>query len=1209
MKLGPLRAWRSQNRNARPFASLSLLAFGSVFVPTATSAQTLIVDGNDTTVSTQTDDEEILSEEGVTSLVTGAPVVRIRNEGASFFNAGDLRSPNAAAGIAAKLLSGGGAISNSVSLPGDGTIISVLGESGVFENTGSVTSANPNTNGVVYIGPDVSVLSFRNVGADAVIEVLKPVLSVDGRGRTVPYEPQVGHAVVVDVGPDNLEIDFINSGTIIGGQSGTRQFAFVPEEFGDTIFEIEFDPNIDRDCYGFYGCFVPCPSEFGCGDGVRFGSATTELTSDPRVLTGSILNSGTISTSGDVSVHFVDGVSFRGTFVNDEAGLITAEPRLEGSTPRVRSEPFSSGTGIRFGVADHSGATLENYGAISGEFSAAVAVDGNGVTINNHGEIKTLGGVAAIVSGPTSQNFELNNTGTIAGRSREPTETGFLSSPSFSELTVAIQLTIDGVNRTEINNFGLIDGDVILTRPRRQAVSDNTQYVGRIYNAGTIEGIVSLGSSFGGSLINDARGRIFSGTTSFAIGSNGGNGGEIRNAGTIEGIRLRGLSRSGGSATTIVNSGLISGASEQRFIGDVPGLAAAITAGRFDSVVIRNLTDGVIDPGENRYGLGVGIFGGSIGRPSILLLENTGLIHGRSHPDLLNLLPEEEREGAAGVFIGGGVIDPVLNLDGLLTNQGVIIADEGAAIQIDRVNFVGEIVNSGSLIGTAVIDASAAYGSIRFTQLGGAFESDFIGSSFEDSLRFAGGETLLAANIRNNVSTRVESGAGLAIIGERALSGNLSVEGALRFTSGARLSVDGDVTLADGSHLILDQALLDSITPGSPLRLIDQTGVFTNNGAELELPSSGFLLDIALASESASIIATARDLGAVSSNASINSFGAAITSATNAGLLNDQILFSLNSVESTEEFETQAIGLLSPSNVATTREFFQVPARVQTAIQERATGASSGRIWGNISSRRSERNGDALSSARYDADSAGMTLGADLITPFSGVGGATLSYANIKIDHAADAGSTDVDAYRVGGYAVWQQDAWFASTQAGYTFGSARVRRSGLTDVISGDYDVSGPDASVVTGLHLDRGVATFSPHVGARFARLSSDAFTETGGLNLAVDAEDTDFFDVRAGLNADFSQTFKSTLVAPKIRAAIVYDALAEDRVTQLSINGDTPFEIRADALDEVRLEFGVGITLLNRNGATLSVDYDGEASSNYRDHGGRLSVKLPF
>ena len=114
---------------------------------------------------------------------------------------------------------------------------------------------------------------------------------------------------------------------------------------------------------------------------------------------------------------------------------------------------------------------------------------------------------------------------------------------------------------------------------------------------------------------------------------------------------------------------------------------------------------------------------------------------------------------------------------------------------------------------------------------------------------------------------------------------------------------------------------------------------------------------------------------------------------------------------------------------------------------------------------------------------------------------------------------------------------------------------------------------------------------------------------LGLSVDAENVNFLDLKAGFELSNSFETNGWTARPLVRAAFVYDAIGDERVLTNSFAGGSPFTLRSTEPAQSRAEFGAGLELSNRNGAAISVEYDGEAASNYTSHGGFLRARFNF
>ncbi len=1053
----------------------------------------------------------------------------------------------------------GGVVNNAGTISSNSRAFNIDGLGLTINNSGSILGTSNQRNGTVYADSTAQGFTLNNLAGG----VIDAGAGLEGAGFSVELA-DTGNA-----------FDIVNAGDIFGRGDAGAGLATA----GDGI-------RLERTRVG----------------GLLDGSTT-------GLFTGSITNSGNITSEGAngtvAGFRAVNGVSFQGTLTNEAGGVISG----------VQNGVYF-GNPTPAGGGDHTGGVVDNFGTISSG-SRAFNIDGLGLTINNSGSILGTGNQrnGTVYADSTAQGFTLNNLadGTIdagaglegAGFSVELSETGN---------------AFDIVNAGDIFGRGdagaglAIAGDGLrFERTRVGGALDGTTtglFTGTITNSGditsegangTVSGVRFVnGVSFQGTLDNSGvisgvqNGLYFGNPTPAGGGDH--TGGVVNNlAGGVISSGSRALNIDG-LGLVVNNAGSILGTGDQRN-------GTVYSDGTANNFTFNNLTGGVVDAGADNNGSGVSLqLGATDGDARTISVSNAGTITGRG-----DALPSGDAAGLRLFSSVNGVI-----VSGDIANTGDITSETAAAILIENVDYTGTLTNGGNLTGLTSFDASAALGGVAFTQAGGSLNADFIGSSFADTLTFASGSSIVAGDILGGVDTTVDAGATFAVSGARTLEGDLISNGTLAFELGLdSLNVDGDTTLGAGSFVnIATPDDISGLAVGAPITVLSETGAFTDNGVVVNVDDNDFLIDYTVALGSIAVTPTAVDLSAVSGDANISAFGGALTGAFASGQLDAGVANALNDSVDLAAFEGNALSLLPSINEGVTREIYETQSLANSLLERRLQGEGTG-LWGQFLYRDANRDADSLSVTGYDAESYGFAVGVDRRLGENIVGGVAFNYANIDIDEDGVGGETaDIDTFRVSGYAGLQQGQWFANGQVGYTFSNVDASRASIVGPVAGDYDVNGFNAEGNVGFDLIEGPLKFAPVLGVQYANLSQDAFTETGGLNLAVNADDVSFLDLKAGFEASSTYEAGEWSARPLVRAAYVYDAIGDERVLSASFVGaPTPFTLRSTEPGQSRAEFGAGLEVSNAQGVAISVEYDGEAASNYTAHGGFLRARFNF
>ena len=272
----------------------------------------------------------------------------------------------------------GGVVNNSGTITSDSRALNIDGEGLEVNNSGDILGTGNQRNGTVY---------------------------VDGTADDITFNNQTGG--VVDAGAGNTGSGF---GAEVGGAVD-----------GISTFSLTNDGTIA-------GRGSASAASSAAGDGVRIGNP-----GDIGLTDASIVNNGTItseSTNGTTAgIRAVDGVGFQGTL--DNAGAISGVQN-----------------GVYFGDADHTGGVVNNTGTISSD-SRAFNIDGTGLTLNNSGDILATGSQrnGTVYTDGTADNFTIQNSGSIDARGG-----------AGSGVSVQVGSFNGDIQNGVINNSGLIAG-------------------------------------------------------------------------------------------------------------------------------------------------------------------------------------------------------------------------------------------------------------------------------------------------------------------------------------------------------------------------------------------------------------------------------------------------------------------------------------------------------------------------------------------------------------------------------------------------------------------------------------------------------------------------------------------------------------------------------------------------------------------------------
>lgn len=1074
----------------------------------------------------------------------------------------------------------GAVVNNSGTIESESRALNIDGLGLTINNSGSILGAGNQRNGTVYADSTAQGFVLNNLETG----VIDAGMGNEGAGFSV------------ELSAEGNDFTIVNAGIIQGRGQADAGAATA----GDGL-------RFERERVG----------------GILEGSTT-------GLFTGTIENSGLINSESaqgtTAGIRFVNGASFQGVLNNS------------GTISGVQNGVYF-GNPVPAGGADHTGGVVNNLdGGVISSDSRAFNIDGLGLTLNNAGSILGTGDQrnGTVYADGTADNFTVNNSGVIdAGMGNEGSGFGaeiggaadgantfdLVNSGTIQgrgQASAAVGGAGDGVRIGNVGNIGVFDGTIT-----------NSGTIASESMQGTTAGIRFVnGISFQGTLTNETGGVIsgvqnglYFGNPVMGMGADH-TGGVVNNAGTIS-SDSRALNIDG-FGLTVNNTGSILGTGNQRN-------GTVYADGTADDFAVNN--SGVIDAGMGNNGSGFGAeIGGAADGANTFSLTNTGSIQGRGQAGPMdNQAGDGVRIGNAGnmgtfdgTIINSGTINsesmqgPVagirvvngVNLAGSITNSGTI-SGGNHGIYLGAGDHTGAVItNSGILSGGVnAFFAGNALSAVNVVNDGGTLIGNFVGSSaFEDTLSITGMGNSIQGNILNTVAVTTAAGSTTDISGARTLDGRLTHNGTLSFDLDVdSLAVDGDTVLGMGSVINVATDQIGQADVGRTIDILTETGSFTNNGVSVNVADNDFLIDYDVVFGSVAVAVNAADLGNVSADANISSFGSAITSATANNRLTAPVFDALNGVDDAAGFEALALDLLPAINDGVTREIFETQRFAISLVQDRLRQKGTG-LWGEAFFRNADAEGTSVSSLGYNADATGFTLGLDGQISETVTVGVLANYADIELEAAGTAGArSQIDAFQIGAYAGFDLGQAYANAELGYSTNSVDSSRTALGSVVTGDSNVDGLYASLNVGYDVDAGSVAVTPSVGLRYADLSRDTFTETGGLGLSLDSDNAQFLETRLGVRVSGTA---QTGVIPFTSVDYAYDLSSDPIAVAGSFNGgaDT-FTVVADEASASRFDFAAGFDFVSEGGLTVGAEYRGRFASGYQSHAGGVRVRFQF
>ena len=409
-----------------------------------------------------------------------------------------------------------GTISNSGKIAsGDNTAGTVAGVravnglsfQGTLDNTGVISGT---TNGL-YFGNAVNGEGADHTGGvvnnSGVISSDSRALNIDGTGLEVNNEGSIlgtGNQRNGTVYADSTAQDFTlnNRGSIDAG-AGNEGAGF-SAELSATGNDFTINNSGELRGRGTAGA-----GSATAGDGIRLERTRVDGALDGSttgLFTGTINNSGIVTSEGDSGTtggfRAVNGVSFQGTLNNT------------GTISGVQNGVYF-GNPNAAGGGDHTGGVVNNFGVISSD-SRAFNLDGEGLQVNNHGDILATGAQrngTFYVDG-TANNFSLNNSGSIDAtggsgsglsiqvgnldgdvQSGSIVNSGSIIGSGDSGFDAGIRL-FSGATNTVFNGDIVNEVGGLISSDGSPAVliEEGVQFDGSLINAGQIDGSIFLAS-------------------------------------------------------------------------------------------------------------------------------------------------------------------------------------------------------------------------------------------------------------------------------------------------------------------------------------------------------------------------------------------------------------------------------------------------------------------------------------------------------------------------------------------------------------------------------------------------------------------------------------------------------------------------------------------------------------------------------------------
>lgn len=1013
--------------------------------------------------------------------------------------------------------------------------------------------------------------------------------------------------------------------------------------------------------------------------------------------TSTITNSGTISQTGTGRTIDANTGTPNLTITNNLGGLITA---TGGEVVRLNRPAGSY-------IINNQG-TIWQMGTTPGG-SRAIKADAAFISTNNQIINGSAGNRAAIIRSDANDamrlgnNFTLTNYGSIFSTGVVNTSCpNYLKTPvnlCAADLSAADGVAIEnGRSNVVILNYGSITGPrhgVDGGDPVAAAADANLAGVDRLIVTATgpngvtfdkvVGGVTTSGVKIVNPVVINFAGGTLTGNNGSGVGLDG--HGVVINYGTITG-------KYAGAGKVYDHEGLGRTTSNGDGDGvDIDGIAYVENFGR-----IEGLGAGGFDSGGNPNGAdGIAAGGGTIinhagavifGQSKGILVDDgangTAIAARRGTATATGGIAKISNEGAItaekGTAIGlvGNFNDSVTNFatgvitggkdsvrvdvaasttpaaaiqmgdgDDTLVNYGRIEGKNGLAIDMGAGNDTTSLFNGGS---TGVIIGTVDGGAGSDTLETGGTQTFATGAvtGFENFI-VRNGSTTFNYGLGPVAGVQVDSGASLQVNGALSMSGNLTVNGTFKASTGTGLrpiAVGGN--FAQGAGGVLETGLgagnladkisvtgTAAIANGATIRPVPRAYV-TNGAYTLMSAAAGLtatpaslvvtnsaLVNYTLAKSGNDLVLNAQratTLGAVAPSG-LGSMGVALEALGQSGNSSANSVFAALDALPTTQAVGDALAQLAPDTSRSARQASQLAAgtlfsalesRMDSAragpLAQATTGLAAGdgvnrRTW--VQGTGSQGNQDARAGApAYKLHAYGVAAGLETDRSANEVMGMSLAYTQAGTDSKGNAQGDNVrvNAVNLGGYFSQTREGMTldASVLLGYnSYKSQRqVAFGGFSETAKGDYKGWQAGGRVEAGFPFSINPSWSGRWlVGGRAGYLATDGYTETGSA-AAQRVDSNSATSLQSVLGTELTHTLadNSTL---QLRARYLHEFSNSPDIKASFVAGGPGFTVAGTQPGRDALQLGIGWRRVTAQGVLITLRYDAEVKASYLAH----------
>ncbi|OPY01651.1 MAG: Outer membrane protein B precursor [Syntrophorhabdus sp. PtaB.Bin047] len=252
----------------------------------------------------------------------------------------------------------------------------------------------------------------------------------------------------------------------------------------------------------------------------------------------------------------------------------------------------------------------------------------------------------------------------------------------------------------------------------------------------------------------------------------------------------------------------------------------------------------------------------------------------------------------------------------------------------------------------------------------------------------------------------------------------------------------------------------------------------------------------------------------------------------------------------------------------------------------------------------------------YTAHIWGTSLGLDRLVSDHSLFGVSGGFAKSHIRTSDSGTRTDADSYQGNLYASYFRDRWrvdgILSCAHNRYDGSRHIAFGGVDRTATGDYGGYEYSGYIEGGYTIPGAGWNITPLVSLRYSHLHLDGYTEdgAGSLNLSVDSRNYDM--LQSGLGTSLSRPFlwQGSRLIPEFHLKWFYDFIGDrQQTTSAFTGGGASFSTEGYDPPRSSLNAGARLTLINRYGVTVSLNYDLELKKDFYSHAGYANIRFVF